>query len=150
LFQLFLHIYNEIPSIASLISFALPGCHKDGLLQPDRRKARGTRPGFRPRNVDKYIGYGRERILNRGGGAKSLHPSLDILSNGWVTERNTTVRGRVKPGRQPRTARRPVNKALKGYQEEAFIQWIVSMRDHNMPVTPRLLEEYANKALRRA
>jgi hypothetical protein len=58
-----------------------------------------------------------------------------------------TLRDRVKNGRQPRTARKPVNKALEGYQEEALIQWIVWMRDHYMPVTPKLLEEYANQAL---
>jgi hypothetical protein len=62
----------------------------------------------------------------------------------------TTLHRRVKSGSQPRTARKPVNKALKGYQEEALIQWIVWMRDHYLPVTPKLLEEYANQALQRA
>jgi hypothetical protein len=62
----------------------------------------------------------------------------------------TTLRDRVKKGRQPRTAQKPVNKALNEHQEEALIQWIVRMRDWNMPVTPRLLEEYANQALQRA
>jgi hypothetical protein len=47
-------------------------------------------------------------------------------------------------------ARKPVNKALKGYQEEALIQWIVCMQEWNMPLTPKLLEEYANQALQRA
>jgi transposase-like protein len=61
-----------------------------------------------------------------------------------------TLRDRHKHGRQPRTAQKPVNKALEGYQEEALIQWIVWMRDHNLPVTPKLLEEYANQALQRA
>jgi hypothetical protein len=36
---------------------------------------------------------------------------------------------------------------LKGYQEEALIHWIAFMRDINMPVTPRLLESWANQAL---
>lgn len=62
----------------------------------------------------------------------------------------TTLRDRVKNGRQPRTARKPVNKTLKGYQEEALIQWLACMRDQNMPVTPKLLEEHANRALQRA
>ncbi|KAF7183831.1 hypothetical protein CNMCM7691_004253 [Aspergillus felis] len=62
----------------------------------------------------------------------------------------STLRDRVKNGRQPRTAKKPVNKALQRYQEEALIQWIAQMRDFNMPVTPRLLEEYANQALQRA
>ncbi|KAJ8165161.1 hypothetical protein LV155_003039 [Aspergillus fumigatus] len=39
------------------------------------------------------------------------------------------LRDRVKKGAQPRTARKPVNKALKGYQEEALIQWIDCMRN---------------------
>jgi transposase-like protein len=62
----------------------------------------------------------------------------------------STLRDRVKKGAQPRSARIPANKALKEYQEEALIQWIVRMRDWNMPVTPKLLEEYANQALERA
>ncbi|GFF56278.1 hypothetical protein IFM51744_08860 [Aspergillus udagawae] len=62
----------------------------------------------------------------------------------------TTLRDRIKKGRQPRTARKPVNKALEGYQEEALIRWIVWMRDHYLPVTPKLLQEYANQALQRA
>jgi hypothetical protein len=60
------------------------------------------------------------------------------------------LRDRVKKGAQPRTARKPVNKALKGYQEEALIQWIDCMRNWNMLVMPKLLEEYANQALERA
>jgi transposase-like protein len=36
-----------------------------------------------------------------------------------------TLRDRVKHGRQPRAAQKPVNKALEGYQKEALIQWIV-------------------------
>ncbi|KAF4236562.1 hypothetical protein CNMCM8980_009552 [Aspergillus fumigatiaffinis] len=61
-----------------------------------------------------------------------------------------TLRDRVKKHVHPRTANKPVNRALKGYQEEALIQWIVNLRDHNMPVTPKLLEEFANRALQRA
>ncbi|XBQ94315.1 hypothetical protein V6000_010144 [Aspergillus fumigatus] len=59
----------------------------------------------------------------------------------------STLRDCIKKGRQARTARKPVNKALDGYQEEALIQWIVWMRDHNIPVTPKLLEEFANQSL---
>ncbi|KAG2000785.1 hypothetical protein GB937_010838 [Aspergillus fischeri] len=61
-----------------------------------------------------------------------------------------TLRDRVKKGRQPRTARKPVNKLLEGYQEEALRLWLVHMRDSNMPVTPRILEAWANRALIRA
>ncbi|KAF4253988.1 hypothetical protein CNMCM8714_005630 [Aspergillus fumigatus] len=57
---------------------------------------------------------------------------------------------RVKKGNQPRTARKPVYKALQRYQEEALLQWIVRMRDLNMPVSSKLLEEYANQTLQRA
>jgi hypothetical protein len=62
----------------------------------------------------------------------------------------STLHDRVKKGAQPQTARIPTNKALKEYQEEALIQWIVYMRDWNLLVTPKLLEEYANQALERA
>jgi transposase-like protein len=62
----------------------------------------------------------------------------------------STLRDRVKKHVHPQTANKPVNRALKGYQEEALIQWIVNLRDHNMPVTPKLLEEFANRALQRA
>jgi hypothetical protein len=62
----------------------------------------------------------------------------------------STLHDRVKKGAQPQIARIPTNKALKEYQEEALIQWIVYMRDWNLLVTPKLLEEYANQALERA
>jgi transposase-like protein len=62
----------------------------------------------------------------------------------------TTLRDRVKNGRGPRTARKPVNKTFKEHQEEALIQWLASMRERNMPVTSKLLEEHANRELQRA
>jgi hypothetical protein len=61
-----------------------------------------------------------------------------------------TLQNRVRKGSQPRTARKPVNKALEGYQEEALIYWITFMHDINMLVMPRLLEEWANQALKHA
>jgi hypothetical protein len=60
------------------------------------------------------------------------------------------LRDRVKKSSRPRIARKPVNYTLEGYQEEALIQWIVRMKDFNMPVTPRLLGVWANWALARA
>ncbi len=51
-----------------------------------------------------------------------------------------TLRDRVKNGTRPRTARKPVNYTLERYQEEALIQWIIHMKDCNMPVTPGLIE----------
>jgi hypothetical protein len=62
----------------------------------------------------------------------------------------TTLYERVKNNHQPRTACKPVNKTLQRYQEEALIQWIIKMQGWNMPVTPSLLEEYANQSLQRA
>jgi hypothetical protein len=62
----------------------------------------------------------------------------------------STLSDRVKKGAQARTARKPVNKALKGYQEEALIRWITHMRDLSMPPPPRLIEAWANRALERA
>lgn len=39
------------------------------------------------------------------------------------------LRGRVRQGKQARTAQKPVNKALQEYQEKALTQWICDMRD---------------------
>jgi hypothetical protein len=61
-----------------------------------------------------------------------------------------TLRDRVKKSSQPRTARKPVNYALEGYQETALIQWIVHMKDCNMLVTPTLIGAWANRALTQA
>lgn len=55
-----------------------------------------------------------------------------------------TLRNRVKNGAQACTARKPVNKALEGYQEEALAQWLCNIHDGYMPVTPTLLEDMAN------
>ena len=61
-----------------------------------------------------------------------------------------TLRGRVRRGQRPRSARIPQNKVLDEYQEEALIQWIARMRDLCLPVTPEMLTEWANRALVRA
>ena len=61
-----------------------------------------------------------------------------------------TLRGRVRRGQRPRSARIPQNKVLNEYQEEALIQWIARMRDLCLPVTPEMLTEWANRALVRA
>ena len=62
----------------------------------------------------------------------------------------TTLFDRVKKGTQARPTRKPVNKALEDYQEKALIRWATCMRDWNMPVTPNLLQAWANRALVRA
>jgi hypothetical protein len=56
------------------------------------------------------------------------------------------LRGRVRQGKQARTAYKPVNKTLEGYQEEALTHWIRDMRDRHLPVTSALLEDKANPA----
>ena len=61
-----------------------------------------------------------------------------------------TLFNRVKKGTQARPTRKPVNKALEDYQEKALIRWATCMRDWNMPVTPNLLQAWANRALVRA
>ena len=76
-------------------------------------------------------------------------PNIALIAREYGVPRRT-LQNRVRKGSQPRTARKPVNKALDGYQEEALIRWIAFMRDINMPVTPRILEEWANRALKRA
>src|ERR1700756_2461070 len=63
---------------------------------------------------------------------------------------HTTLLDRVKKGTQARPTRKPVNKALEDYQEKALIRWATCMRDWNMPVTPNLLQAWANRALVRA
>jgi hypothetical protein len=50
----------------------------------------------------------------------------------------------VKHGTQPWIARKLVNKALIGYQEEALIDWLIYMCDSYMLVTPKILEDFAN------
>jgi hypothetical protein len=51
------------------------------------------------------------------------------------------LRGRVRRGKEARTAQQPVNKALKVYQEKALKLFVVRMCDWNMPVTPGILQE---------
>ncbi|KAJ5674314.1 uncharacterized protein N7477_004248 [Penicillium maclennaniae] len=60
------------------------------------------------------------------------------------------LRGRVRQGKQARTAQKPVNKVLQEDQEGALTQWLCNMRDRYLPVTPALLEQMANLALERA
>lgn len=61
-----------------------------------------------------------------------------------------TLRGRVRRGKQARSAQKPINKALNDYQEEALVQWVARMRDLYLPINPDMLAEWANRALQRA
>ena len=61
-----------------------------------------------------------------------------------------TLSNRVRNCHQASTTRKPVNKVLEPYQEEALMHWLGRMRDFNMPVPPGLLEAWANRALARA
>lgn len=76
-------------------------------------------------------------------------PNITKIAREYGVNRRT-LHDRVKNTTQARTARKPVNKVLEGYQEEALIRWLTFMRDVNMPVTPKLLEAWANRALIRA
>ncbi|KAJ5379244.1 transcriptional regulator family: Centromere protein B DNA-binding region [Penicillium cosmopolitanum] len=60
------------------------------------------------------------------------------------------LRGRIRQGKQPRTAPKPENRALDNTQEEALILWIVELNKYHMPVTPALLHEMAQLSLVRA
>jgi transposase len=77
------------------------------------------------------------------------NPNISKITREHGVSRRT-LQNRVKKGIQPRTARRPVNKALEEYQEEALICWVAKMRNWNMPEPPRSLEAWANRALARA
>ena len=55
-----------------------------------------------------------------------------------------TLRGRVRQGKQARSAQKPINKALSDYQEEALIEWVIHVRDLYIPVTSNMLAEWAN------
>ena len=61
-----------------------------------------------------------------------------------------TLSNRVRNCHQASTTRKPVNKVLEPYQEEALIHWLGRMRDFNMSAPPGLLEAWANRALARA
>ena len=76
-------------------------------------------------------------------------PNLAKIAREYGVPRET-LRDRVKKGTQACTTRKPVNKVLDEYQEEALIRWVARMRDWNMPASPRLLEAWANRALERA
>jgi hypothetical protein len=41
-------------------------------------------------------------------------------------------------------------RTFKGCQEVALIQWVILVGEWNISVTRRLLEDYANRSLRRA
>lgn len=76
-------------------------------------------------------------------------PNISKIAREYGVPRRTLA-DRVKGGKQPRTARKPVNKALEGYQEEALIRWVTSMRDRYMPVPPLIIQAWADRALARA
>jgi hypothetical protein len=76
-------------------------------------------------------------------------PNISKIARKYGVPRRT-LQDRVKIASRARTARKPVNKMLGEYQEEALVRWVAFMRDINMPVTPKLLESWANRALARA
>lgn len=62
----------------------------------------------------------------------------------------STLRNRVKNKTRPRSSRKPTNYALSKFQEEALTRWVIQMNDLNMPVTPKLLTDWADQTLLRA
>ena len=60
-----------------------------------------------------------------------------------------TLYGRVHDGKQGRTARKPVNKALNQYQEKALLQWVSRMSDVGCPITAEMLRDWADLTLAR-
>ncbi|GFF58603.1 hypothetical protein IFM51744_09613 [Aspergillus udagawae] len=73
-------------------------------------------------------------------------PNISKIAREYGVNR-ATLCDRVNKSKQPQKPRIAANKALKEYQEKALIQWIIFMRDHNMPVTPSHVEVYANQSL---
>jgi hypothetical protein len=70
------------------------------------------------------------------------------LAREWAIPKST-LHNRIKNKTQPRTSQKPTNYALSKFQEEALTRWIIQMNDLNMPVTPNLLKDWADQALRR-
>jgi len=62
----------------------------------------------------------------------------------------TTLRSRLKKAKTPTTPTLTKKNLLQPYQEKALINWIVQMRNWNLPPTPAIIEAWANQALARA
>ena len=73
-------------------------------------------------------------------------PNITKIAREYGVPR-TTLYDRVKKGTP---TWKPINKAFEDYQEKPLIYWATCMRDWNMPVTPNLLQAWANRALVRA
>ena len=75
-------------------------------------------------------------------------PNIARLAREFGVNQSTLYR-RDKKGTGPNTAKRGVGYALEAYQEEALIRWIQYMNDCYIPITPRILESWANRVCQR-
>jgi transposase-like protein len=75
-------------------------------------------------------------------------PNLSKIAREYGVCRRTLY-NRIKKGIPARACSTPVNRAPDRAQEEALVRWIVQLNDWNMPLTPRLIEAWANRSLAR-
>lgn len=103
-----------------------------------------------PQNMPKTVDKAESRMLEACAAAKrEKKPNVSKIAREYGVSRRT-LHNRVKNGMQAHTCRKPVYKALKGYQEEALKQWVARMRNLNMPVPPQVIQAWADRALSRA
>jgi hypothetical protein len=62
----------------------------------------------------------------------------------------TTLRSRLKKAKLPATPTISKKNVLQPYQEKALINWIIQMRNWNLPPTASIIGAWANQALARA
>ncbi|KAJ5160973.1 transcriptional regulator family: Centromere protein B DNA-binding region [Penicillium canariense] len=100
--------------------------------------------------MSKHAEIDESRVIEACEAASAVEkPNLSKIAREYGVSYNILL-GRVRQGKQARTTRKPNNKALDEYQEEALRQWIPELRNCHMPVTPTLLEDMANLSLKRA
>lgn len=90
------------------------------------------------------------RVLKACEAARAVKkPNLAAISRQFGVSYNV-LRQRIRQGRGSCSDRIPNNRALEAAQEEALRYWILHMRDLHMPITPGIVEAWANSALQRA
>lgn len=80
---------------------------------------------------------------------KQKHPKIAEIARQFEVNYHTLYR-RLQKQSYDQPPPPPHNKTLKRYQEDALTHWISNMRDLHIPVTHRMVEEFANRALSRA
>ncbi|KAJ5573345.1 hypothetical protein N7450_010329 [Penicillium hetheringtonii] len=76
-------------------------------------------------------------------------PNLSALSRQFKVPYGV-LRGRIRQGAGPRKGRKASNIALNPYQEKALVYWIDRMQRNSMPITPVVLQDWANNVLTHA